>query len=191
LLSDLENSSDVQDRGTYAGLSALVLSGEGRHEEALAASLECLGRSERLGQGVGADAKIAFGAAADSAFAIGRLDEVEKLLARIDAMAPGRRPPSLRAQAARFRARLAAVRGEDDGVEQGFKTAAGIFREHGLSFHMAVTELEYGEWLFGQGRAAEAEPLLAEAREIFERLEATPWLERAEAAAGAEAVVVG
>jgi hypothetical protein len=41
-----------------------------------------------------------------------------------------------------------------------------------------VTELEHGEWLVGQARADEAEPLLAEAGEIFERLEARPWLER-------------
>ena len=33
--------------------------------------------------------------------------------------------------------------------------------------------------LLEQGQAAEAEPLLAEAREIFARLEARPWLERA------------
>ena len=32
--------------------------------------------------------------------------------------------------------------------------------------------------LRAQGRAEDAEPMLAEAREIFERLEATPWLER-------------
>jgi hypothetical protein len=31
----------------------------------------------------------------------------------------------------------------------------------------------------GTGREDEAEPLLAEAREIFERLGARPWLERA------------
>ena len=42
-----------------------------------------------------------------------------------------------------------------------------------------MTWLEHGEWLGEQGRADEAEPLLAEAREIFERLGATPWLERA------------
>jgi len=42
-----------------------------------------------------------------------------------------------------------------------------------------VTELEHAEWLRDQGRADEAEPLLTEAREIFERLEAGPWLERA------------
>src|SRR5205807_9621234 len=104
------------------------------------------------------------------------------------AIPPGKRPPLLRAQAARFGARLAAARGEDDGVEQGFKTASAIFREYGLTFHLAISELEHGEWLTGKARAEEAEPLLAEAREIFERLEATPWLERAGVSAG---VMVG
>jgi hypothetical protein len=42
-----------------------------------------------------------------------------------------------------------------------------------------VVQLEHAEWLAGQGRRDEAEPLIAEARETFERLEAAPWLERA------------
>jgi hypothetical protein len=74
------------------------------------------------------------------------------------------------------------MRGGEDGVERGFKTACAVFREHGLTFNLAVTQLEYGEWLTAHGRADEAESLLAEAREIFERLEAAPWLERADAA---------
>ena len=37
---------------------------------------------------------------------------------------------------------------------------------------------EHGEWLVGQGRPDEADPLLEEAAETFELLEATPWLER-------------
>ena len=44
------------------------------------------------------------------------------------------------------------------------------------------TLLAHAEWLAGEGRAAEAEPLLSEAWEIFERLGATPWLERTFAA---------
>ena len=44
---------------------------------------------------------------------------------------------------------------------------------------LALTLLEQGEWLVEQGRADEAEPLLGEAHEIFERLGARPWLERA------------
>ena len=45
-------------------------------------------------------------------------------------------------------------------------------------FYLAVTQLEQAEWLAEQGRADEAEPLLAEARETFEQLGATPWLAR-------------
>ena len=52
-----------------------------------------------------------------------------------------------------------------------------------MVFYLAVTELEHGEWLAPRGRRDEAEPRLAEAREIFERLGATPWLERAAAVA--------
>ena len=56
---------------------------------------------------------------------------------------------------------------------------AGIFREYGLVFWLAVTLLQHGEWLVSQGRVEQADPLLAEARETFEQLEAKPWLERA------------
>ncbi|HEY8724958.1 MAG TPA: hypothetical protein VIL92_14025, partial [Gaiellaceae bacterium] len=64
----------------------------------------------------------------------------------------------------RFRARL-------DGDEAGYRAAAARFRELEIPFWLAVTLLEHGE-----------EPGLAEAREIFERLEATPWLDRVTAA---------
>jgi hypothetical protein len=65
-----------------------------------------------------------------------------------------------------------------DGVEGRFKSAAGRFREMAVPFWMAVTLLEHAEWLVGQGRGSEGQPLLAEAREIFERLKARPWVER-------------
>jgi hypothetical protein len=69
------------------------------------------------------------------------------------------------------------------GGERDRARAAATFREFGMPFWLAVTLTEYGEWLIGEGRSGEAEPMLAEARETFERLEATPWLDRAEAAA--------
>ena len=82
-------------------------------------------------------------------------------------------------------ARLGASRGEVAASEQGFRTAAARFRELGMPFCLAVTLLEHGEWLAAKGQGDEAEPLLAEAREIFERLEARPWLERTAQAVGA------
>ena len=75
-----------------------------------------------------------------------------------------------------------------NGIDERFVSAAALFREFGMVFHLAVTELEHGEWLAAQGRRDEAEPLLAEAREIFEQLEAAPWTERTAAAAATQAV---
>jgi hypothetical protein len=71
----------------------------------------------------------------------------------------------LEAHAHRFRAKLT-------GDEAGYRAAAALFRERSLDFWLAVTLLEHGE-------AAGRETLVAEASEIFERLGAKPWLERA------------
>jgi ATP/maltotriose-dependent transcriptional regulator MalT len=85
----------------------------------------------------------------------------------------------LDAHAARFRAKLA---GDAPAAERGFRRAAEIFRERELIFWLAVTQLEQAEWLSGQGRADETQPLLVQARETFKQLEAKPWLERVDAA---------
>ena len=51
-----------------------------------------------------------------------------------------------------------------------------------MPFLLAVVQLEYGEWLNARGRPEDAaKPLLAEARETFERLQAQPWLDRVDA----------
>jgi hypothetical protein len=68
----------------------------------------------------------------------------------------------------RFRGRLGGDPAELDA-------AAERFREIGVPFWLAVTLLEHGE-LTGD------ESSLGEAREIFEQLEARPWLERLDAA---------
>ena len=103
--------------------------------------------------------------ALEAAFALGESATVEELLTTIESDPTGSRPPYLDAQARRFRARLA-------GDAAGFRAAAARFRELEIPFWLAVTLLEAG-----------GEPGLAEAREIFERLEATPWLERVSPAA--------
>ena len=101
----------------------------------------------------------------------------------VEALSPGDTGPLIRAQASRFRALIAANEGDAQRAEDSFKTATAAFREYGTPFLLACTELEHAEWLVTQSRAEEAEPLLAEARETFERLRATPWLERADALA--------
>jgi hypothetical protein len=113
----------------------------------------------------------------EAALALGRLHDAEDLLAIVAAIPPGRQSPYLDAQAHRLRAKAADLRGGED-VEPGFKRAAGMLRELEMPFWMAVTLLEQAEWLVRRDRAEDAKPLLDEAREIFERLEATPWIER-------------
>jgi hypothetical protein len=78
----------------------------------------------------------------------------------------------------RFRGRL-------DTDPAALETAASRFREIGIPFWRAVALLEHGE-LTGDTDSIE------EAREVFERLEATPWLERIDArdARGAAATPV-
>ena len=93
----------------------------------------------------------------------------EELLARMDVLPRGYRPPYLEAHVHRFRARL-----EGDGA--GYAVAAARFRELSMPFWVAVSQLEHAELL---GGGAEAERLRAEAREVFEQLGAAPWLERA------------
>ena len=52
-----------------------------------------------------------------------------------------------------------------------------------MPFWLGVTILEHAEWLLSVGRGDAAASLVAEAREIFQRLEARPWLDRLDAPA--------
>ena len=91
---------------------------------------------------------------------------------RVDQLPRGYRPPLLEAQAHRFRGRLNADVGAYGAAIAGFVAL-------GMPFWVAVSRLELAELL---GGGEEAESLLAEARDEFERLRAAPWLERASAA---------
>ncbi len=183
-LSKVEASADVQERASLAVAHGMRARAEGRHEDALKAAEEAFGDRELLGFG-SEIVKEAFVLATESALTLGDATKAEELLTIVEEVPPGRLPPFLDAQAKRFRARLAEQRGADGLVEQLFKAATGVFRELATPFSMATTLLEHGQWLVAQGRVGEAKGLLDEAREIFARLKATPWLERVEQASSA------
>jgi tetratricopeptide (TPR) repeat protein len=172
-----EGVQDVQERAWFAAGHAAVLAAEGKFAESLEAAevaIEAVATMSTRHEAV----KRGFVSAIEAALELGRVEKVEELLARIDGMRAGELPAFLEGQRSRFRARLAAARARDREVEPGFKAAARLFLEYGLVFWLAVTQLEHGEWLIRQGRPADAEALLSEARETFERLEAKPYLER-------------
>jgi class 3 adenylate cyclase/tetratricopeptide (TPR) repeat protein len=164
MFSRLDGSTDVQDSSVYFASRAALHRAEGRLREALSDGEATLETGRILGIGFQA-VKWAIVEALEAAFTLGESEKVEELLTTIESVPHGSRPPYLDAQARRFRARIA-------GDAAGFKAAAARFRELGIPFWLGVTLLEAGE-----------EPGLAEAREIFERLGATPWLEQVSAAA--------
>jgi class 3 adenylate cyclase len=180
-----EESADRQIRANYVLAQAVVLRAEGRFHEALAAGEQALALLREVNVLGFAEALVE---AVESALALNDLEKADEILRGLDDLAPSAVNQSSQAQRARLAARLGARRGDRERTERDFKRAGADFRELRTPFWLAVTLLEHGEWLTGQGRAEEAEPLLSEAREIFERLEATPWLERLHQGAAESAV---
>ncbi len=166
----LPESVDLQDRMMYFAAAAALARAEGRLDDAVGAGVEAAeisrGKAGEATQAV----KQGLVESIEAALALRDSPRAEGLVASIEAVPPGLRSPYLGAQALRFRARLAE---SDDAALEGFEAAARRFRELGVVFWLAVTLLEHAE-LTGDGS------LLDEAREIFERLDARPWLERLE-----------
>jgi tetratricopeptide (TPR) repeat protein len=186
LAADLKESADVQERGYYASATAALLLASGEASAALATA-EAAWAGREL-QGIQHEfVKEAFPTAVEAALRTGAVDRAKKLLDDLEALPPGRRPQILAAQAGRFRARLAVQEGEGSEAERLFRRAVGLLRELAMPFPLAVVQLEYAEWLASQGRVDDVTPLLVEAGNTFERLEAQPWISRASQAATLQA----
>jgi predicted ATPase/class 3 adenylate cyclase len=179
VFEELESSADVQEQAIYAcGRAALRLA-EGDSAEALRIAQAVYPVRDTLGftqEYVKELERIA----ASAALALEDMEKLAELIATVDALPPGRSSHFLRAHSARFRAHLADHAGDAAAADRLFRGSSALWREVAAPFYLAVTELEHAEWLAAQNQADEAESLLAEAREIFERLQAVPWLERAD-----------
>jgi predicted ATPase/class 3 adenylate cyclase len=162
--SSLRESDDPQVRRGYALAEAHVLRAEGRLHEAYAAAEPGIAPNAELGVTF-LTIKLTYVEALEAAYALGDSEKVQEVIETIEQLRPGERPPLLEAHAHRFRSKL----GLD---ETGYRAAEVLFRELEMPFWLGVTLLEHGE-------ATGSEARVAEAREIFQRLGARPWLERA------------
>ncbi|GAA2413045.1 hypothetical protein GCM10010404_83740 [Nonomuraea africana] len=85
--------------------------------------------------------------------------------------------PSLRLRLIFDRARALLTEDPEPHFQAALKDPAG----EEWPFERAQTRLEFGEWLRRARRITEARAMLAQALQIFERLGAAPWAERARA----------
>jgi class 3 adenylate cyclase/tetratricopeptide (TPR) repeat protein len=170
LFEHLEKSIDVQDRSCYFAARASLARAEGRFADALADAEIAIEAASTLGFGQQAS-KQALVTALEAALQLGEQAKARELIEAIEEAPPGLRAPFLAAQAHRFRGRV-------DRNEADFVAAQRVLRDLSLPFWLAVVQLEHAELLLSGGGGNEVEKLLAEAREVFERLEAGPWLDR-------------
>jgi tetratricopeptide (TPR) repeat protein len=180
--AELVDSGDGQVLSCYRAAVSSLRIAEGDARAALASGEQALAAADHFGWGA-QGVKLGFLHALEAAHSLGEDAKVEDLLQLIDAVPPGLSTPFMRATAHRFRARLAV---DDPGADGQFTAAAAGLRAIEVPFHLAVVQLEHGEWLAARGRPHDGNALLAEARETFERLGAAPWLERVDAVAPGE-----
>jgi DNA-binding CsgD family transcriptional regulator len=107
---------------------------------------------------------------------IGALDQARALLPEFLASVPGRANPQSAARAARCRGLVAA-----DDFDTPFLEAIALHERGDVVFQHARTHLIYGERLRRAQRRREARVQLRAAAEIFDRLDARPWADRARA----------
>ena len=156
---------------------AIALRALGRDLEALQTALPIATGPPEIPNEVRREAYVEAGLAA---FAVGDEQAIEELIGFVAAMPPVKRTPLLRAGAARFAGLLAQRRGDTNTADEQLTEATRELREIGAPFVLVQVLLDHAELLHADGRGEEAAAPLAEAIEVFTRLRATPYLERAQ-----------
>jgi tetratricopeptide (TPR) repeat protein len=181
VFSHLEQSTDLQDQGSFHVARALVAQSEGDHAAALSHAIKAMEGEPTFGMGQDF-IREAFVVLVESSFALREFETAEGWIDRVKAMRPIEVPMYLRGQISRFEARLAVARDRPE-AESKFRDALATFQQLGTPFQLAQTEVEFAEWLIDQDRASEATHLLDESVAIFEKIGARPWAERVARAA--------
>ena len=178
LSSEHAGSSNLEYAAGPAVASAITLRALGRDADALQTALPiATGPPEILNE----DRGEAYVEAGLAALRLGDEATVKRLIAFVADMPPVMRSPLLRAGAERFAGLLAKRQDDTETADEHLEAAIRALRGIDARFVLAQVLLEHAELLHADGRGEAAAPLLSEATEIFTRLGAIPYLERAEA----------
>jgi DNA-binding CsgD family transcriptional regulator len=114
----------------------------------------------------------------EALISLGELDRAEALTARLAARGALGPVRWALATAARCRALLAAARGDVRGALDEVEAALSVHQELDMPVELGRTLLVAGQLRRRAGRRRDAATALGEARDIFERVGATPWIDR-------------
>ncbi len=173
------DTENVTAAGVRIWARVLIAQAEGRHDDAMSECLTALGDATHRTNPEAVEALFERGC--ESACENADAETLADLVALVAAAPIEHQSPSLVAHTLLQRARLTALR---SGAEAGFEAAVAALRDVGEPFWVATGQLEQAEWLAAHGRSDEIDPLLTEARDVFERLRARPRLERLETIQG-------
>jgi hypothetical protein len=172
-------SGDFQFVLWHQNMESTLLRAEGRLEESFSVAQRAFETERQLGSAI----RSSHIEMLKTAVALGDIDLARRHLATLDGLHAGQLTPYLTAQRERFRGAL-----YKSDNELHFDTAEKGFRQLGFQFELAVTAFEHAGWLLAARRGEEAAAPLSDAADIFQRLQAKPWLERLDAAStGAQA----
>jgi tetratricopeptide (TPR) repeat protein len=177
-LEPWQRSDDIQERHSWLIAQAAVAKVENELALAFTSASKAAGGAASWGGVRSEGVRLAWPLAMECALEINRLDEAESLLAFVADQPVGRIPPYLRAQLARYRALVHIEKGDADTVEADLKQAVTNFTDLGYRYWLARAQADLARWLVNGGRPADAEPLLAEAIEVFALLGAEPDLKQ-------------
>jgi DNA-binding CsgD family transcriptional regulator len=122
-------------------------------------------------------ALMASGDLVEAATRVGDVETAETMVERLERWVAADGWTWVAATATRSRALIT----DGPDADKRFKAALAVDGIGELPFQLARTHLAYGEWLRRARRRAEARTQLRAALELFERLDAGPWIERASA----------
>jgi tetratricopeptide (TPR) repeat protein len=175
------STADVQMRGIAQWRQYVEAELDGRYDEAIALVAESIVDAADL-LPAQAMAELIYDAAQYASLG-GDHTAALRVAEKVDALPATMLVRSVNGQLNRLRANAAAAAGRDDQAADGFAVALANARNLGYAYWLAPVLADYGTWLHSSGRADEAAPLLAEARELFERMGAVVWLRRLDAVA--------
>ena len=170
MLDELTESADVQERSAIrAARPSCASSISGRTRRSASPSWRW--RSSAT-MGVSQEyVKESYFVAGEAAFALGDLAKVEELVAMVEKLPPGNSSQFLQGHCLRFRARLAALRGDGGRGRASVQAGGRALPRAGRSVLSRRHRAQQGEWLVAQNRADDAGPFLEEAQQLFEGLQ--------------------